>query len=64
MKESFQRRVENGEKHPLFWAMHETFKVEFWTGGACALYTSIIQVISPFTLRYLIQFAADACVAN
>ncbi|KAJ4008640.1 ATP-binding cassette transporter yor1 [Fusarium irregulare] len=64
MKESFQRRVENGEKHPLFWAMHETFKVEFWTGGACALYTSIIQVISPFTLRYLIQFAADAYVAN
>ncbi|KAJ4140873.1 ATP-binding cassette transporter yor1 [Fusarium equiseti] len=64
MKESFQRRVEKGEKHPLFWAMHETFKVEFWTGGACALYTSIIQVISPFTLRYLIQFAADAYVAN
>ncbi|KAG8666303.1 ATP-binding cassette transporter yor1 [Fusarium poae] len=64
MKESFQRRVENGEQHPLFWAMHETFKVEFWTGGACALYTSIIQVISPFTLRYLIQFASDAYVAN
>ncbi|KAM0204425.1 hypothetical protein ACHAPI_000183 [Fusarium lateritium] len=64
MKSSFQRRVEGGEKNPLFWAMHETFKGEFWTGGACALYTSIIQVISPFTLRYLIQFAADAYVAN
>lgn len=64
MKASFQKRVERGDKHPLFWAMHETFKGEFWTGGACALYTSIIQVISPFTLRYLIQFAADAYVAN
>lgn len=44
--------------------MHETFKTEFWTGGACSLYTSIIQVISPFTLRYLIQFATDAWVAH
>ncbi|KAF5021658.1 hypothetical protein F66182_6316 [Fusarium sp. NRRL 66182] len=64
MKESFQKRVERGEKHPLFWAMHDTFRREFWTGGACALYTSVIQVISPFTLRYLIQFAADAYEAS
>ncbi|KAM6522395.1 ATP-binding cassette transporter yor1 [Fusarium falciforme] len=64
MKESFQKRVERGDKNPLFWAMHETFKIEFWIGGICALYTSIIQVISPFTLRYLIQFAADAYEAN
>ncbi|KAF4965895.1 hypothetical protein FSARC_6365 [Fusarium sarcochroum] len=64
MKESFQRGVERGDRNPLFWAMHDTFKVEFWIGGACALWTSIIQVISPFTLRYLIQFAADAYVAS
>ncbi|KAJ4249461.1 ATP-binding cassette transporter yor1 [Fusarium torreyae] len=64
MKESFQKRVERGDKNPLFWAMHETFKGEFWIGGVCALWTSIIQVISPFTLRYLIQFASDAYVAN
>lgn len=44
--------------------MHETFKREFWIGGLCALWTSVIQVISPFTLRYLIQFAADAYEAN
>ncbi|KAM5342534.1 hypothetical protein ACJ41O_013500 [Fusarium nematophilum] len=64
MKKSFQKRVERGDKNPLFWALHETFKFEFWLGGMCALYTSIIQVISPFTLRYLIQFAADAYEAN
>ncbi|KAF4984405.1 hypothetical protein FDECE_17091 [Fusarium decemcellulare] len=64
MKESFQKRVERGDRNPLFWAMHETFKFEFWIGGMCALWTSIIQVISPFTLRYLIQFAADAYEAN
>ncbi|KAG6010759.1 hypothetical protein E4U21_004147 [Claviceps maximensis] len=64
VKESFQRRVKKGEKNPLFWALHETFKFEFWLGGFCALLNSFLQVISPFTLRYLIQFAADAYTAN
>ncbi|KAF4980857.1 hypothetical protein FZEAL_3231 [Fusarium zealandicum] len=64
MKESFKKRVERGDKNPLFWSMHETFKFEFWVGGACALYTNIIQVVSPFTLRFLIQFAADAYEAS
>ncbi|KAG5951342.1 hypothetical protein E4U53_003303 [Claviceps sorghi] len=64
VKESFQRRVKNGEKNPLFWALHETFKFEFWLGGLCALLNSLLQVMTPFTLRYLIQFAADAYIAN
>ncbi|KAG6035349.1 hypothetical protein E4U41_006116, partial [Claviceps citrina] len=64
LKESFQRRVRNGEKNPLFGALHETFKFEFWLGGFCALLTSFIQVIAPFTLRFIIQFAADAYAAN
>lgn len=64
LKASFQRNIERGDKYPLFWAMHDTFKTEFWIGGACSLYTSVIQVISPFTLRFLIQFASDAWVAH
>ncbi|KAI5461280.1 P-loop containing nucleoside triphosphate hydrolase protein [Mariannaea sp. PMI_226] len=64
LKGSFQRRNERGDKNPLFWALHETFHKEFWVGGCCALYTSVVQVVSPFTLRYLIQFAADAWVAH
>ncbi|GAB0135414.1 hypothetical protein EsDP_00003754 [Epichloe bromicola] len=64
VKESFHRRVKNGDKNPLFWALHETLKFEFWLGGFCALITSILQVIAPFTLRFLIQFATDAYVAN
>lgn len=64
VKESFYRRVKNGEKNPLFWALHETFKFEFWLGGLCALITAVLQVIAPFTLRFLIQFATDAYIAN
>ncbi|KAI1754416.1 P-loop containing nucleoside triphosphate hydrolase protein [Xylaria castorea] len=58
--ESFQRRVKNGDKYPLLWAIHETFFWEFWIGGLCQLVASIFQVLSPFLLRFLIAFAQDA----
>ena len=61
---SFRKRVANGDKYPLLWAMHETFHVEFWIGGLCQLFASIFQVISPFTLRYLISFATQAYIAQ
>jgi ATP-binding cassette, subfamily C (CFTR/MRP), member 1 len=57
---SFKRRVAAGERYPLIMAMHETFKGEFWFGGICQLSSSIFQVLSPFTTRFLIQFAGDA----
>ena len=40
------------------------FKLDFFLGGFCALLTAILQVVSPFTLRFLIQFATDAYVAR
>ncbi|KAI1199553.1 P-loop containing nucleoside triphosphate hydrolase protein [Nemania serpens] len=58
--ESFQRRVKNGDKYPLLWALHETFFWEFWAGGFCQLVASIFQVLSPFVLRFLIAFAQEA----
>ncbi|KAL8730032.1 MAG: hypothetical protein Q9166_004356 [cf. Caloplaca sp. 2 TL-2023] len=61
---SFKRRAANKDRYPLLWAIHETFHVEFWTGGLCNLMASIVQVISPFTLRYLISFATQAYVAQ
>jgi ATP-binding cassette, subfamily C (CFTR/MRP), member 1 len=57
---SFKRRVAAGERYPLIMAMHETFKGEFWFGGICQLSSSIFQVLSPFTTRFLIQFAGNA----
>ena len=61
---SFQRRVARGDKYPLLWALHETFKFEFWLGGICQLVASIFTVLSPFTLRYLIAFATQAYEAQ
>ncbi|KAI4106587.1 MAG: hypothetical protein L6R37_002088 [Teloschistes peruensis] len=57
---SFKRRAARGDRLPLLWAMHETFHTEFWIGGFCQLFASIFQVMSPFTLRYLISFANNA----
>jgi len=64
LQASFKKRVARGDKYPLLFAMHETFKVEFWIGGTCQFFANIFQVISPFTLRYLIQFAEDAYIAQ
>ncbi|MCJ1477980.1 hypothetical protein MMC13_006655 [Lambiella insularis] len=61
---SFNRRVARGDKYPLLWAIYETFKFEFWLGGMCQLLANILQVLSPFTLRYLIAFATEAYVAQ
>lgn len=61
---SFERRLKNGDKYPLLWAVHETFFFEFWLGGFCSLCSSIFQVVSPFTLRYLIQFSQNAWNAS
>ncbi|KAL9580548.1 MAG: hypothetical protein Q9212_004426 [Teloschistes hypoglaucus] len=61
---SFKRRAARGDRLPLLWAMHETFHTEFWIGGFCQLFASIFQVMSPFTLRYLISFANNAYSAQ
>lgn len=56
--------MERGDTYPLLWAIYETFKVEFWIGGICQLFASLLQVFSPYTTRYLIAFATDAYVAQ
>ncbi|KAM0335769.1 hypothetical protein ACHAQA_000819 [Verticillium albo-atrum] len=63
LKASFDKRVKRGDKYPLLWAMHETFVFEFWLGGILQVMSTVFQVMSPFTLRFLIQFADDAWVA-
>jgi ATP-binding cassette, subfamily C (CFTR/MRP), member 1 len=64
LQASFKKRVKRGDKYPLLFALHETFKFEFWIGGTCQFFSNIFQVLSPFTLRYLIQFAQDAYIAQ
>ncbi|KAH7305252.1 ABC multidrug transporter-like protein [Stachybotrys elegans] len=61
---SFDRRRESGDKTPLRNALYDTFRGEFLLGGFCSFIASLLQVLSPFALRYLIQFASDAYVAS
>jgi ATP-binding cassette, subfamily C (CFTR/MRP), member 1 len=61
---SFKRRTAAGQKYPLLRALHEVYYFEFYLSGACQLSSTIMQVMSPFTLRYLIQFATDAYLAQ
>ena len=64
LQASFQKRFARGDKYPLIWSMYETFKFEFWLGGMCQLLSSVLQVMAPFTLRYLISFASSAYIAQ
>ncbi|KIW72031.1 hypothetical protein PV04_00255 [Phialophora macrospora] len=61
---SFKRRNARGERNPLMWALVDTYRGEFTLGAVCALFSALLQVFSPFTTRYLIQFATDAWVAD
>lgn len=61
---SFKRRVTRNERNPLVWALYDTFRNEFVLGGACAMFSALFQVFSPFATRYLIQFATDAWLAK
>ena len=57
---SLKKRKEAGSKRPLLMALYDTFKKEFLMGGACNLTAAMMQVLSPFTLKYLIDFAGLA----
>ena len=64
VQSSFDMNVRAGCKHALFWALYEVFKKEFWIGGMCRGMADILLVVTPHTLRYLIQFSTDAYVAH
>ncbi|OAQ99709.1 hypothetical protein LLEC1_02722 [Akanthomyces lecanii] len=64
VRAAFKRRVAKGSKRPLAMALYDSFTFEFWLGGFCAFISTMLQVIAPFTLRYLIKFATNAYYAH
>ncbi|KAF1965754.1 multidrug resistance-associated protein 5 [Bimuria novae-zelandiae CBS 107.79] len=64
LQASFKRRRDGRSEKVLLGAMFDTFKWEFIIGGTCQLLSSIIQSVAPFVLRYLINFASRAYVAQ
>ncbi|KAF2842640.1 ABC multidrug transporter-like protein [Patellaria atrata CBS 101060] len=64
LTQSFKRRTDRGDEKPLLGAIWDTFKKEIIIAGICQLTASIIQVLAPFTLKYLIAFATRAYIAD
>ncbi|KAK4962143.1 ATP-binding cassette transporter yor1, partial [Elasticomyces elasticus] len=64
LKTSFKARQAEGSKRPLIGAMYDTFKHEFLLGGFCQFIASVVQVLAPFALKYLINFATRAYIAQ
>ncbi|KAF2474597.1 multidrug resistance-associated protein 5 [Lindgomyces ingoldianus] len=64
LQTSLKRRKEQGGKRPLLGALFDTFKFEFIVGGLCQLLASVVQSVAPFVLRYLINFALKAYIAQ
>ncbi|TKA56539.1 hypothetical protein B0A55_11726, partial [Friedmanniomyces simplex] len=63
LEEALRKRKASGSKNPLPMALYDTFKTEFIIGGACQLTAACVQVLSPFTMKYLIAFAGEAYYA-
>ncbi|KAK1071384.1 ATP-binding cassette transporter yor1 [Friedmanniomyces endolithicus] len=64
LEENLRKRKAAGSKRPLQAALFDTFKREFIIGGACQLTAACVQVLSPFTMKYLIAFAGEAYYAT
>nr|POF04550.1 oligomycin resistance atp-dependent permease yor1 [Quercus suber] len=59
-----RRKAHPGKLDPLLMAIVDTFKKEIIIGAICQLTAGVLQVLTPFMLRYLIQFADEAYVAR
>jgi ABC-type multidrug transport system fused ATPase/permease subunit len=64
MGENYKRRKEAKHKRPLAMALYDTYRGEFIFGGACQLIASLAQILTPFVMKYLIQFSSQAYYAN
>ena len=64
LQNAFDQRVARGSKRPLLGAIYESLRFEFLLGGVCQFVAAMCQVIAPFVLRYLIEFAGEAYVAQ
>ncbi|KAI7769656.1 hypothetical protein LZL87_003146 [Fusarium oxysporum] len=53
---AFQKRLLARNRLPLLWALYEVFKFDFWLGAVSQFVVSTLQVVTPFTLRFLIEW--------
>lgn len=59
LKVNFQDNHRKGAKRPLARALFQTFKTDIIVGGLAAFMSSMIQVLVPFVVKYIIAYAAQ-----
>lgn len=64
LEAALEKRKAARSKRPLAMALYDTFRNEFLVGAICQLIAALLQVLTPFTMKYLIAFAADAYYAR
>lgn len=64
VKDSFKKRLNPGDKRPLAGALYETFKLPFILSGVYTLCGTVVQMMMPFAVKYLIAFATNAYYAE
>lgn len=64
LNRAFEHRLAQQGRHPLLFALYDTFRFEFWLGGICQLFSTLFQVFAPYLTRYLIAFATEAYIAQ
>lgn len=57
---AFRKRVLARNRLPLLLALYEVFKFDFWLGAVSQFAVSTLQVMTPFTLRFLIEWVQHA----
>ncbi|KAH9906969.1 ABC multidrug transporter-like protein [Xylariomycetidae sp. FL2044] len=64
LSDAFKDHVSRGSRQPLLRALYSCFRKEFIFGAFCQFMVTAASTISPFLLKYLIAFAADAFYAQ
>ena len=59
LKANFQDNHRDGAKRPLARALFQTFKTDMMIGGLAAFISSMIQVLIPFVVKYIIAYAVQ-----
>jgi ATP-binding cassette subfamily C (CFTR/MRP) protein 1 len=59
LKAKFQNNLQNNSKRPLARALFQTFKTDMMIGGLAAFTSSMIQVLIPFVVKYIIAYAVQ-----
>lgn len=56
LHDSFIGKYTARMRWPLLRALYDIFKFDFWLGALCQFWVATLQVLTPFTLRFLINW--------